>query len=61
MYLAETSLEALNYLKFLIDSDPDAFTASEMDLAVVEYLRKKGLRKGEFVSVPYDLEATRSE
>ena len=34
MYLAETSLEALNYLKFLIESDPDAFTASEMDLAI---------------------------
>ena len=62
MYLAETSLEAFElYLKFLTNSDPVAFTASEMDLAVVEYLRKKGLRKGEFVSVPYDLEAIGGE
>ena len=30
----------------LTNSDPDAFSATEMDLAVVEYLRKKGLRKG---------------
>ena len=27
------------YLKFLTNSDPDAFTASEMDLAIVEHLR----------------------
>jgi len=47
------SAEAFDvYLKLLSNSDPNAFSATEIDLAVVEFLRKKGLKKGELTTVP---------
>ena len=47
------SAEAFDvYLKLLSNSDPNAFSATEIDLAVAEFLRKKGLKKGELTTVP---------
>jgi integrase len=41
-------------LKLIANSDPDALPATEKDKAVVEFLRKRGLRKGHYVRVAKD-------
>ena len=47
------SAEAFDiYLKLVSNSDPNAFSATEIDLAAIEFLRKKGLSKGELTAVP---------
>lgn len=41
-------------LKMIQNSDPETFNASELDRAVIELLRKKGLKKGQFLKVASD-------
>ena len=41
-------------LKLITNSDPDALSATDKDKAVVEFLRKRGLRKGHYVRVAKD-------
>lgn len=48
-------------LKLITNSDPEAFSATEIDLAVIEFLRKKNLKKGQFRTVIKDPDATAEE
>jgi integrase len=41
-------------LKLITNSDPDALPATEKDKAVVEFLRKRGLNKGQYLKVSRD-------
>ena len=41
-------------LKLIASSDPDALSATDKDKAVIEFLRKRGLNKGQFVRVAKD-------
>jgi integrase len=41
-------------LKLIANSDPDALPATEKDKAVVEFLRKRGLNKGQYLKVSRD-------
>ena len=41
-------------LKLIASSDPDALSATDKDMAVIEFLRKRGLRKGAYVRVAKD-------
>ena len=47
--------------KRLENSDPNAYSASELDAAAAAFLRRKGLAPGEFIRVPLDPETTREE
>ena len=42
------------HLTLVSNSDPDALSATDKDRAVVEFLRKRGLNKGQFVRVAKD-------
>ena len=42
------------HLTLVTNSDPDALSATDKDKAVVEFLRKRGLNKGQFVRVAKD-------
>jgi integrase len=42
------------HLTLVSNSDPDALSATDKDKAVVEFLRKRGLNKGQFVRVAKD-------
>lgn len=48
-------------VKMIQNSDPDAFNASEMDLAVTEFLRKRQLRRGQHIRVHKDPQITLQE
>ena len=41
-------------LKLITNSDPDAMSASDKDKAVIEFLRKRGLNKGQYLKVSRD-------
>jgi len=41
-------------LKLIVNSDPDALSGTEKDKAVVEFLRKRGLNKGQYLKVSRD-------
>ena len=41
-------------LKLITNSDPNALSATEKDKAVVEFLRKRGLNKGQYIKVAKD-------
>jgi len=41
-------------LKLITNSDPEAMSASDKDKAVIEFLRKRGLNKGQYLKVSRD-------
>ena len=43
------------------NSDPDAFGASELDMAVTEFLRKRQLSRGQHLKVAKDLDVSAEE
>jgi hypothetical protein len=48
-------------IKMIENSDPDAFGASELDMAVTEFLRKRQLRRGQHLKVAKDLDISAEE
>ena len=65
LQLAKQSIEAeeaYERTKLLIEnSDPNALTLSELDKAATDFLRKKGLKPGQFVKVFKDTEVAQLE
>ena len=54
--------EAFERAKLLIEnSDPDALSASELDIAAADFLRKRGLKPGQFIKVFKDIEISKQE
>lgn len=45
----------------IVNSDPNALSASQLDKAATDFLRKKGLKPGQFVKVFKDIELSRLE
>ncbi|MEY3006030.1 MAG: hypothetical protein RI942_372, partial [Pseudomonadota bacterium] len=48
-------------IKMIENSDPDAFGASELDMAVTEFLRKRQLSRGQHLKVAKDLDVSAEE
>ena len=65
LQLAKQSIEAEEAFKrtmlLIQNSDPNALTLSELDKAATDFLRKKGLKPGQFVKVFKDTEITQLE
>jgi len=54
--------EAFDRKILLIEnSDPDALSASQLDIAAADFLRKRGLEPGQFVKVFKDIDISREE
>jgi integrase len=54
--------EAFDRAKLLIEnSDPEALTASELDIAAADFLRKRGLKPGQFIRVLKDVDVSIAE
>ena len=50
----ESSEAYARQLKLIASSDPDALSATDKDKAVIEFLRKRGLNKGQYLRVKKD-------